>query len=345
MGAFRKYTFLLMATMLLLVLAACGDSESGSETTEATTKTTSNSEETTTPTEVQDVKLVLNWFAKAQHGGVYAAQENGLFEENGLNITIEPGGPQVSSINMVASGNAQFGLAHADQIVMARNEGIELVAVATAMQGSPQAFMFHEGHSITDFEELNGREVFIQPGIIYWEYLKSQYDLSDVVELAYTGQHVNFIPKVESVTQAFLTSEPYFMELENVPVESKLIADAGYDPYNVVLYVTKDYLAENEATVKAFTTAFIEGWNLYKDNYEEINKLVQKDNPDIELASLKFEAEAQEQFVYGMDAAENGVGFMTEQRWATLIEQLHDLELLDEAFDAKEIFTTDYLVQ
>ena len=46
-----------------------------------------------------------------------------------------------------------------------------------------------------------------------------------------------------------------------------------------------------------------------------------------------------------MDAAENGVGFMTEQRWATLIEQLHDLELLDEVFDAKDIFTTDYLVQ
>ncbi|RKJ32757.1 ABC transporter substrate-binding protein, partial [Butyricicoccus sp. 1XD8-22] len=179
----------------------------------------------------------------------------------------------------------------------------------------------------------------------YWEYLKTQYDLSGVEELTYTGQHVNFIPDVESVTQAFLTSEPYFMELEGVEVETKLIADAGYDPYNVVLYVTKDYLEQNKETVAAFTKAFVEGWNLYKDSYEEINPIIQADNPDIELESLQFEAESQAEFVYGMDAAENGVGYMTEERWATLIEQLYSLGLLDEQYDASTIFTTEFLPQ
>lgn len=345
MKALKRLSFLFLITAMLIVLAACGDSESGGQTTETETDTTTETETANEPTELKDVKLVLNWFAKAQHGGVYAAQENGLFEENGLNVTIEPGGPQVSSINMVASGNADFGLAHADQIVVARNEGIELVAVATAMQGSPQAFMFHKGHGIEDFDELNGRKVYIQPGITYWEYLKTQYDLSGVEELAYTGQHVNFIPDKEAVTQAFLTSEPYFMELEGVEVETKLISDAGYDPYNVVLYVTKDYLEENGETVKAFTKAFVEGWNLYKNSYEEINAIIQQDNPDIEMESLKFEAESQADFVYGMDAAENGVGYMTEERWATLIQQLNDLGLLEEVFDANEIFSTDYLPQ
>ncbi len=347
MKSLKRLSFLFLIMTMLIVLAACGGSDSSSETTDTETDANAGTETETAdkPAEMKDVKLVLNWFAKAQHGGVYAAQENGLFEENGLNVTIEPGGPQVSSINMVASGNAEFGLAHADQIVVARNEGVELVAVAAAMQGSPQAFMFHKGHGIEDFEDLNGRKVYIQPGITYWEYLKTQYDLSGVEELAYTGQHVNFIPDKEAVTQAFLTSEPYFMELEGIEVETKLISDAGYDPYNVVLYVTKDYLEENPETVKAFTKAFVDGWNLYKDSYEEINTIIQQDNPDIEIESLKFEAETQADFVYGMDAAEHGVGYMTEERWSTLIGQLHDLGLLKEVFDAKEIFTKDYLPQ
>lgn len=89
--------------------------------------------------------------------------------------------------------------------------------------------------------------------------------------------------------------------------------------------------------------AFVEGWYLYKDSYEEINKVIQKDNADMELESLKFEAETQVDFVYGGDAAEHGVGYMTEERWATLIKQLHDLGLLEKTFDAKEIFTTEYL--
>jgi NitT/TauT family transport system substrate-binding protein len=335
MDAFKRVKFLLLGIVLLFVLAACGSEESS----------TSEGSSDGSQGEVKDVKIVLNWFAKAQHGGVYAARENGLFEENGLNVTIEPGGPQVSSINMVASGKADFGLAHADQIVNARNEGIELVDVATAMQGSPQAFMFHKGHGIEDFDELNGRKVFVQPGIVYWEYLKTHYDLSKVEELAHTGQHGNFIADENSVTQAFVTSEPYFMKLDGVEVETKLISDAGYDPYNIVLYVTKDYLEENKETVEAFTKAFVEGWNLYKDSYEEINKVIQKDNPDIELDSLKFEAEAQAEFVYGGDAAENGIGYMTEERWATLIDQLNKLGILEETFEAKEIFTTEFLTE
>lgn len=336
MNIFRKMKFLTMGMVLLLILAACSGQESSNSTVEEGSSDNGKKE-------LKDVKLVLNWFAKAQHGGVYAAKENGLFEENGLNVTIEPGGPQVSSINMVASGNADFGLAHADQIVMARNEGIELVAVATAMQGSPQAFMFHKGKGIEDFEELNGRKVYIQSGIVYWEYLKTQYDLSGVEELAYSGQHVNFIDDEDSVSQAFVTSEPYFMKLENIDVETKLISDAGYDPYNVVLYVTKDYLEENKETVEAFTKAFVEGWDMYKESYEEVNKVIQQDNPDIELESLKFEAESQADFVYGMDAAERGVGYMTEERWETLIQQLYDLGLVKEKFAAKEIYTTEFL--
>lgn len=334
MKAIRKVHYLVMGMILLFILAACGTEESSGSSSESTESTKEK---------VTDVKIVLNWFAKSQHGGVYAAQENGLFEENGLNVAIEPGGPQVSSINMVASGKAQFGLAHADQIVNARNQGIELVAVAAAMQGSPQAFMFHKGNGIDDFDELNNRKVYVQPGIVYWEYLKSQYDLSMVEELAHTGQHGNFIADENSVTQSFVTSEPYFMKLDGVEVETKLISDAGYDPYNIVLYVTKDYLKENKETVKAFTTAFIKGWDLYKDSYEEVNKVIQEDNPDIELESLKFESESQAEFVYGGDAAENGVGYMTEERWATLIEQLHDLKILEETFDAKDVFTTEFL--
>ena len=110
-----------------------------------------------------------------------------------------------------------------------------------------------------------------------------------------------------------------------------------------MLLLLVDYLEENKETVKAFTKAFVEGWNMYEDSYEEINKVVQQDNPDIELESLKFEAESQAEFVYGGDAAEHGVGYMTEERWATLIEQLHELKLVDEVFDAKEIFTTEFL--
>ncbi|WP_235848314.1 ABC transporter substrate-binding protein [Litchfieldia alkalitelluris] len=293
----KKSSIAILSIIVVLMLAACSSEDAGGSTGDS-----ADSES------VDSVKLVLNWFAKAQHGGVYAAQEQGYFEENGLDVTIEPGGPQVSSIQMVASGSAQFGLAHADQMVIARNQGIELVAVAAAMQGSPQAWMFHKGQEIDEFEDLNGRTVFIQPGITYWDYLKGEYDLSGAKEVAYTGQHVNFMDDETSVTQAFVTSEPYFMELENVETETMLISESGYDPYNVVLYVTKEYLEENKDQVQKFVTAFVEGWNYYKESPDEITKAINEANTDIALEALEFEQTSQAEFVYGGDAAEHGVG-------------------------------------
>jgi NitT/TauT family transport system substrate-binding protein len=349
MQHFKKGKVLILCLLVAVFVAACGGGGNNNEPTNAPAATdgATNGAATDAPAAtdvpVEKVKLVLNWFPKAQHGGVYAAQEKGIFKDNALDVTIEPGGPQVSAIQIVASGAADFGLVHADQMVIARNQGIELVGVAAALQGSPQALMFHENADIQSFDDLAGRSVYIQPGITYWDFLKSKFDLSKAKEVAYNGQHVNFIADKESVSQAFVTSEPYFLEKEGVKTKTILISEAGYDPYNIVLFVTKDYLEKNKETVARFVKAFSEGWMSYKDSAAEINEVIHAANPNIELDALNFEGEAQTSFVYGGDAAEHGFGYMSEERWTTLITQLADLGLLKEKFDAKEIFTTEFL--
>lgn len=348
MKKWMKFGGFALSLMLIMVLAAaCGGNAANNTPTEtASSSTTAEpvaTEEPAVPMETKKAKLVLNWFPKAQHGGVYAAQEQGIFEKHGFDVTIEPGGPQVSAVQIVASGNADFGLAHADQIIIAKNQGIDLVVLAAALQGSPQAFMFQENVEVDSFEDLNGRTVFIQPGITYWDFLKSKYDLSGAKEMTYNGQHVNFLADPESVTQAFVTSEPFFMEKEGVKTKTLLISESGYNPYNVVLFVTKEYLEKNKETVASFVTAFSEGWMSYKDTSSEVNAAIHAANPNIALDAIEFEDQAQKEFVYGGDAAEHGFGYMTEERWTTLIDQMAELGLLKEKFDANDIFTTEFL--
>ncbi|GAF64176.1 ABC transporter substrate-binding protein [Bacillus sp. TS-2] len=335
----RRFSLLLIG-LLFFILAACGNNTSNDASQTGGTETDNPSAVTD---DLQEIKLVLNWFPKSQHGGAYAAVEQGFFEEVGLDVTLEPGGPQVSGIQIVAAGNAEFGLAHGDQILLARNEGVEVVSIAGIMQTSPQGLMFHEGEGINDFEDLNGRATFVQPGIAYWEFLKSKYDLSGVNELAYTGQHVNFLDDLESVTQNFVTSEPYMLEKEGVATETLLISESGYDPYQVVLFSTNEYLEDNEQLSKDFVAAFLKGWEYYKDHSDEINEIIHEDNPEIALDELADEAEKQNDFIFGHDASEHGVGYMSEERWALLIEQLYELDLLSESVDANEIYHSNYL--
>lgn len=297
-------------------------------------------EQTKAPT---PAKVVLNWFAKHEHGGLYAAELKNYYKDAGLDVTIEQGGPQISSIQIVASGKAEFGIAHADQLLLARKQGIPVVAVATTFQISPQALMFRKDEPVKSFADVNGRTVFIQQGQPYWEFLKKKYSLDKVKELAYTGEHSSFISDASAVSQCFVSGEPFALKQQGVDVSALLLADAGYKPYAAVVYTTEKYMKEHPDAVKAFVAGTVKGWGYYKDNSSEIHNYLLQKNPKITIAELEFGEKTQRDFIYGGEAAANGVGFMTEARWTELMDQLIDIKLLDRKVDVKSVFTTQFL--
>ncbi|MFD1952844.1 ABC transporter substrate-binding protein [Paenibacillus thailandensis] len=345
----NKLRIWLPVLVLTVMLAGCGGNGNGSGNGAASSEPSAapSSEASASPekasVEQPDVEVVLNWFAKSEHGGLFAAQQHGIYEKAGLNVKIEQGGPQVSSIQIVASGKAQFGLAHADQILLAREQGIPIVAVATTFQISPQSIMFHEGQPIDDFDDLNGRTIYIQSGQPYWEFLKHKYKLDKATEIAYTGQHANFIADASSASQSFVTGEPFAVEEQGVPVDTLLVADSGYKPYAAVIYTTEDFLKKNPQTVKAFVQSTVQGWEDYKTTSSEIDAHIRTINTNMSEKEMEFAVKTQEEFIYGYDAVEHGVGYMTEERWKTLMEQLIEIGVLSQEQDVTKAFTTEFL--
>src|SRR4051812_47075419 len=69
------------------------------------------------------VSVRLKWFNQAQFAGFYVAKEKGFYQAAGLDVAVQPGGPDFPAIQMVAGGNEQFGVTSADQILIARGKG------------------------------------------------------------------------------------------------------------------------------------------------------------------------------------------------------------------------------
>lgn len=337
---------------VMLALTACGGGAAPSaggpaaETPAATetppAETPAAAEPAPAPKELVKVTQVTNWFAEPEHGGQYAALAKGFYEEAGLDMTIQAGGPGISSTQIVAGGNAEFGMGQADEILLARQNGIPLVALAATFQKNPQGLMFHKGR-YKDISELSGN-VYVGSGVVYWEYLKKAYQLEDqVTEMRYTGSLANFVADPDAATQIYITSEPFSMQQEGVEVEYFLNYDLGYKQYGNILYTTEDYLKAHPDIVKAYVEASIQGWDYYKDNTEEINKIMQEKNPDLHLEAMAYGAQAQEPLVYGGDAETYGVGYMSEEVWAGLQTMLIDIGILKEAEPLENVFTNEYL--
>jgi len=344
-------------TIMLVVLAACG-TESKSPANNATNNNSNNTEQTiATPEasastdtqvakadELTKVTQVLDWFAQPAHGGFFAAKAQNFYGDANVEVELQNGGPQVSPIQIVASGKAQFGLASADSILLAREQGIPVVGLAAVLQTSPSALFYHsENTSIKSFADLNGFKVYAFLAAPYWEYVKAKFNLKDVKEFQFNGQYANFLNDTEALTQGYVTNTLADLEKQGVDVDYLLISESGYNPYYTIIFTTEQYIAENPDVVKAYVQASIKGWNYFKENPSPISEEVVKVNQNYKADAFIAEAAAQEEFVFGHDAAKHGVGYMTAERWEELNKQLQEIGVLTKNQDVSKAFTTEFL--
>ena len=83
------------------------------------------------------VTLRLKWLNQAQFAGFYVAKEKAFYKSEGLDVNIQPGGPDFPAVQMVTGGNEQFGVTGADQILIARSKGVPVVALAVIYRRNP----------------------------------------------------------------------------------------------------------------------------------------------------------------------------------------------------------------
>src|SRR5439155_228206 len=125
----------------------------------------------TVATPVERVAVRLKWLHQAQFAGFYCAKELGFYRQKGLDVALEPGGaPDPTSplpspaIQMVSSGSEDFGVAGADQILLARDKGIPLVAVAVIYRKSPVCYFALKRSGITRPQDFVGKRVAVRLG-------------------------------------------------------------------------------------------------------------------------------------------------------------------------------------
>src|ERR1700684_241269 len=82
-----------------------------------------------------------DWYPQPEHGGFYTALAKGYYKDEGLDVTILPGGPYVTVEQQGSAGAAGLCIGASDKVLEANSEGQSLVAVAATMQHDPQGIM------------------------------------------------------------------------------------------------------------------------------------------------------------------------------------------------------------
>lgn len=286
--------------------------------------------------------IALNWVPEPEFGGIYAAREQGAFAKNNLDVDIKPGGAGVPTWQRVAKGEVDFAVSSADEVVIARSKGADVVAIFTIYQTCPQGIMVHKSRGLKELADVfkTPGTLALEIGLPYGKFLKEKYGLAaGVKQISYTGGIANFLADKNVAQQCFVFAEPMTAKAKGVEPQTFLIADSGYNPYTGVIITNGKLAKDKPALVTAMRQSMVDGWRAYLDDPKPANEVMQKLNTKtMDAAGFAAGAEAQKPLIEDDHTKTAGLGSMTADRWTTLIDQLAGMKLIDKKPTAEECF-------
>jgi NitT/TauT family transport system substrate-binding protein len=304
------------------------------------------------PALAQNVAVVFgtNWLAQAEHGGFYQSVADGTYAACGLDVTIQPGGPQVNNRALMIAGKVDYHMGgNLLEAFSAAAEGIPIVAVAAAFQKEPQVIIAHPGKAAT-FEDLKKLDKILigdQGYASFYQWMKAAYGFTDEQREVYTFNPAPFIANENWGMQGYLSSEPYMVAKEaGFEPDVFLIADAGYSTYSTLIETMADTVATKPEQVTCFVEGSIKGWYnyLYNDN-TAANEMIKKDNPDISDEAIAYAIEKMKSagIVDSGDTETLGIGAMSEEHVKDFFDKMVTAGVVAADIDWKATINTSFV--
>lgn len=295
--------------------------------------------------ELTDVTLRLPWIINAQFAGPFAALEQGFFEEEGLNVEIRPGGFDINSITLVASGEDTFGLHDMGSLLLARSEGIPVIAFATFFQKHPGGVMALADSGINSLEDFVGKTIGFQEGGP-WMLTKAMLEKNGIDPDSMKQVSVGFdlTPlyngDIDLIT-VYATNEPLIAKEAGFETVVFLPYDYGIETSSEALFTTDEYAAAHPEVVCGMARAIRRGWQWAIENPEAaIDIIMERGGEELNRNAEMAQFEAQLDHLLTPDSEEFGIGYMTEERWQTAEDVLRGQGALETDVDVKQVFDT-----
>lgn len=236
---------------------------------------------------MDDVTLQLKWVTQAQFAGYYAALENGFYEEEGLNVTIRPGGPDIAPVQVLMGGGADVMVDWMPSALAAREQGAPVVNIAQPYVRSGMMLTCLAETGITSPEDFRGRTLGVwffgneYPFLSWMSHLGIPTEGGDDgVEVLRQGFNVDPLLQRQADCISTMTYNEYGQVLDAGITPDQLVTfkyeDQGVATLEDGLYVLESNLEDPEFVdrMARFVRASMRGWHWAAENPEEAAMIV-----------------------------------------------------------------------
>jgi NitT/TauT family transport system substrate-binding protein len=233
------------------------------------------------------VTLQLKWVTQAQFGGYFVAKDKGLYEAEGLDVTIKPGGPDINPQQVLAGGGADVVIDWMPSALATREKGVAVVNIAQPFKRSGLMLTCRKDTGIVSPADFKGKTLGVWFFGNEYPFLSWMSKLGlpttggpDGVTVLKQGFNVDPLIQKQADCISTMTYNEYWQ-----------VIDAGYKPEDLVVFKYEDqgvatledglYVLEDKLTDPAFVDkmarfvkASMKGWQWARENPEAAAKIV-----------------------------------------------------------------------
>ena len=234
-----------------------------------------------------DVTLQLKWVTQAQFAGYYVAQDQGFYEEEGLDVTIKPGGPDIAPTQVIAGGGADVVLDWMPSALASREKGLALVNIAQPFKSSGMMLTCRKDAGIESPDDFAGKTLGVWFFGNEYPFLSwmSQLGLStdggeDGVTVLKQGFNVDPILQGQAACVSTMTYNEYWQIIDAGLTPEELVVfkyeDQGVATLEDGMYVLEENLQDPAFVDKMtrFVRASMKGWKWAEENPDEAAMIV-----------------------------------------------------------------------
>lgn len=298
--------------------------------------------------DLEEVTVVLDWTPNTNHTGLYVAEHEGYFAEESLDVEILLPG-EATPEQLVASGQADFGISYQENVTYARTQDVPIVSIAAIIQHNTSGFASLKEAGIEKPKDFEGK-VYGGWGSPIEEAVMDtimRIDGADIDQVEYVNiGNTDFFTAVErgDIDFAWIYYGWTGIEAELRDIALNIIYLNEYsdalDYYTPVIITSEKMIAEKEQTVRNFLKAVAKGYQFAIEKPDEAAEILSEAVPELDRDLVK---KSQEWLAprYQDDAPRWG-----EQKleiWENFARWMEEHGLLEKTLDSEKAFTNEFL--
>jgi NitT/TauT family transport system substrate-binding protein len=235
----------------------------------------------------EKVSMRLKWIAQAQFVGFYVAKAKGFYEAEGLDMTINPGGPNLNGETLVASNSDNFAVAGGlENLLGGRAKGLPIVGIGMMLQRTPSAYVTRVNSGIRSPKDFKGKTVSTfftgANNTLYAMLAKEGVPLDSVKIIPQAVSMAPFIDGQVDVATVMLFNELIVLQSKGIDVRVFRAEDYGVNFPNDFIITNETMIKERPRAVQGFMNASLRGWKYAAEHQEEALDILMQAAPGLE---------------------------------------------------------------